>query len=164
MILFFFCSILLVRNNTSDLSKKEINKMTTYYFDMDGVLANFHKNFDYKKRVQQAMNRQWIANLEPFLNNVAIVKDLIAQGNRVYILTAAANEAAKLGKIDWLSQWIPELNIADSFICIVGHGRKVDYIKEEGILIDDDTKNTKAWIKEGHKAIYLETKGMTIQF
>lgn len=137
--------------------------MTTYYFDMDGVLANFHKNFDYKKRAQQAMNREWIANLEPFMNNVTIVKQLIAKGERVYILTAAANEAAKLGKMDWLEKYIPELSM-EMFICIVGHGKKVDYIKEEGILIDDAKKNITPWVKAGYKAVWLEVKGQTIEW
>lgn len=137
--------------------------MTTYYFDMDGVLANFHKDYDFRKRGQQALNREWIANLEPFANNVQIVKNLIAKGNRVYILTAAANEAAKLGKIDWLTKYIPELSL-EMFICIVGSGKKVDYIKEDGILIDDAKKNITPWIKAGHKAIWLEVKGMTVQF
>lgn len=137
--------------------------MTTYYFDMDGVLANFHKDFDYKKRAQQALNRKWIANLEPFANNIQIVKTLIAQGNRVYILTAAANDQARLGKIDFLAKWLPELNIQTSFICIIGHGKKVDYIREEGILVDDDKKNITPWRKAGFTAIYLENKGETVQ-
>ena len=135
----------------------------TYYFDMDGVLANFHKDFDYRKRAQQAMNREWIANLEPFMNNVAVVKTLIEAGEKVYILTAAANEAAKLGKIDWLAKYLPEISL-DSFICIVGSGKKVDYIKEDGILVDDTKKNITPWVKAGHKAVWLEVKGMTVEF
>ena len=138
--------------------------MTTYYFDMDGVLANFHKDFDYKKRAQQAMNRQWIANLDPFMDNIQEVKALIAKGDRVYILTAAANDQARLGKIDFLAKWIPELNVETSFICIVGHGKKVDFMKEEGILIDDDMKNIRPWRKAGFTAVYLETKGEAVHF
>lgn len=134
----------------------------TYYFDMDGVLANFHKDYDFRKRAQQAMNRQWIANLEPFMNNVSIVRSLISTGNKVYILTAAANEAAKQGKIDWLAKYIPEITI-EQFICIVGSGRKVDYMKEEGTLIDDAKKNITPWTKAGHKAIWLEVKGATVE-
>ena len=131
----------------------------TYYVDMDGVIANFHKE---KYSYANAINRQWIANLEPFTHNVNVIKSLIATGNTIYILTKAASENAKLGKIDWLAKYLPEITI-DKFICIVGNGKKVDYIKEDGTLIDDDKKNTTPWEKAGHKAILLASKGELIK-
>jgi len=131
----------------------------TYYFDMDGVLSNFHKEpYSYSK----AINREWIANLDPFMNNVAVVKNLIAKGDKVYILTMAASENAKLGKLDWLRKYLPEIAMND-FICIVGNGRKVDHIKEPGTLIDDSAKNTRPWQKMGYPAILLEEKGKTVE-
>lgn len=133
----------------------------TYYFDMDGVIANFHKDFDPKKRFQQALNREWIANLEPFMNNVNLLKNLLLN-NRVYILTRAANEAAKEGKKDWLRKYIPELNLEKYFLCITDNTKKVDLMREEGILIDDDIKQTRPWKKAGHKAITLIEKGENI--
>lgn len=131
----------------------------TYYVDMDGVIANFHKE---KYSYANAINRQWIANLEPFTYNINVIKRLIATGNTIYILTKAASENAKLGKIDWLAKYLPEITI-DKFICIVGNGKKVDYIRENGILIDDDKKNVNPWIKAGYKAILLTTKGEHIE-
>ena len=133
--------------------------MTTYYFDMDGVLANFHKAYATNKNT--AASREAMANLEPFAENVATVRRLIASGAKVYILTKARNEAGKQGKIDWLSKYIPEMLLIN-FICIVGYGRKVDFIREDGILIDDDIKNTRQWIKAGHQAITLVEKGEAI--
>ncbi len=127
----------------------------TYYFDMDGVIANFHKE-PYK--YVNAINRKWIASLEPFMHNVNLIKDLIANGNNVYILTKAASEQAKLGKLDWLKKYIPEIPVC-KVIVIVGNGKKVDYIQEDGILVDDDKKNVNPWIKAGHKAILVENKG-----
>ena len=127
----------------------------TYYFDMDGVIANFHKE-PYK--YANAINRKWISNLEPFMHNVNLIKDLIANGNNVYILTKAASEQAKLGKLDWLKKYIPEIPVC-KVIVIVGNGKKVDYIQEDGILVDDDKKNVNPWIKAGHKAILVENKG-----
>ena len=132
--------------------------MTTYYFDMDGVLANFHKE---PYSFANAISREWIANLEPFMENVKIVRNLIAKGEKVYILSKAARETSKMGKIEWLARYIPELK-AENIIIIVGNGKKVDYIKEDGILVDDDIKNINPWIKAGHPAIHVEVKGMTI--
>lgn len=132
----------------------------TYYFDMDGVLANFHKEaFKYAN----AINRNWIANLDPFMGNVEIVKTLIKKGEVVYILTKAASENARLGKMDWLTKYIPEINLTTNFICIVGSGKKVDHMRtNEGILVDDDMKNINPWKKAGFGYIFVEAKGETI--
>lgn len=130
-----------------------------YYFDMDGVLANFHKAYATNKAV--AMNRNAMANLEPFEENVALVRNLINLGVKVYILTKAANEAGMLGKVEWLKKYIPELS-DDCFICIVGHGKKVDFIREDGILVDDDKKNLRPWEKAGHEVYFVEEKGAKI--
>lgn len=134
---------------------------TVYYFDMDGVLSNFHKE-PYK--YANAINRNWIANLDPFMENIEIVRNLIKNGKSVYILSKAASEDAKLGKIDWLAKYVPELN-KKRIIIIVGNGKKVDYMKTKtGILVDDDIKNTRPWAKAGHKAITLEYKGQKVVF
>lgn len=130
----------------------------TFYFDMDGVLADFHK--DYTNRAQ-AFSREFLANLDPFTENVNTVRRLIAEGNTLYILTKAASDDAKAGKIDWLARYIPEIT-ADKFICIVGHGKKVDYIREAGLLVDDDPKNTRQWEKGGYPALTLATKGEAV--
>lgn len=130
----------------------------TYYFDMDGVLANFHKNYTNRG---QALSYAYLANLEPFTANVNLLNTLIENGENCYILTKAANDAARSGKIAWLKKYVPALNL-DKFICIVGYGKKVDYIREDGILIDDDAKNTKQWEKAGHKAITLTEKGEAV--
>lgn len=133
---------------------------TVYYFDMDGVIANFHKE-PYK--YTNAINRQWIANLDPFMDNINVIKNLIANGKSVYILTKAASEDARLGKMDFLARYIPELNLNKRFICIVGNGKKVDYMKTKtGILVDDDMKNITPWMKKGLGYIYLATKGEKI--
>lgn len=129
-----------------------------FYFDMDGVLADFHKNYTNRS---QAMSYTYLANLPAFTHNVDLLNKLIANGENCYILTKAANEAAKNGKIDWLKKYVPALNL-DKFICIVGYGKKIDYIREDGILIDDDEKNTKQWIKAGHEAYLLTVKGENI--
>ena len=131
----------------------------TYYFDMDGVLANFHKAYATNKSV--AMNRKAMANLEPFEKNVALVREMIKAGVMVYILTKAANEAGKQGKIEWLEKFIPEI-AEEQFICIVGHGKKIDFIREDGVLVDDDKKNLRPWEKAGQEVYFVEEKGAEI--
>ena len=133
--------------------------MNAYYFDMDGVLANFHKE-PYK--YANAISREWIANLDPFMHNVEVVRNLIATGNKVYILSKCASEGAKLGKIDWLAKYIPEMK-AENIIILVGNGKKVDFIREEGILVDDDKKNITPWEKAGHRGYLLVERGELVR-
>ena len=131
-----------------------------YYFDMDGVINNFHKE-PYK--YANAINRQWISNLEPFMHNINIIRRMIADGKSVYILSKAASEQAKLGKIDWLAKYIPELK-QNRIIIILGNDKKCDYMKTKtGILIDDDKTNINQWVKAGHKGILLQYKGQKIE-
>lgn len=134
--------------------------MTVYYFDMDGVLANFHKAYATDKGT--ALSRKAMASLEAFAENVRLVRNLIARGSLVYILTKAANDEGRQGKIDWLARYIPELSL-DNFICIVGSGRKVDYIHEAGILVDDDPKNIRQWEKAGFTGYLVKEKGEKVE-
>jgi 5'(3')-deoxyribonucleotidase len=129
------------------------------YWDMDGVLANFHKAYATNKGV--ALNRKAMAELEPFTENVNTLRALIAAGTTCYILTKAANDNGAAGKVDWLRKYVPAMD-AEHFICIY-KGRKVDNIREDGILIDDDMTNIKQWIKAGHKAIHVEVKGGKVE-
>lgn len=129
----------------------------TFYFDMDGVLADFHSAYTHRA---QALDRAWIAGLAPFMANVLTVKRLIQEGNTVYILTEAANEAAKEGKIDWLARYLPEVSM-DNFLCIVGHGKKVDHMREVGLLIDDNSRNVRPWAKAGYPALLVQ-RGETV--
>ena len=131
----------------------------TYYWDMDGVLANFHKAYATDKAV--ALKREAMANLEPFTANVAILRALIAAGHTCYILTKAANAEGARGKVEWLAKYVPEMDEAHTII--ITKGRKVDNIREAGILVDDDAANVRQWVKGGYEAIYLEAKGETVR-
>ena len=132
--------------------------MTTYW-DMDGVLANFHKAYATDKAV--ALKREAMANLEPFAENVDTLRKLIAAGHTCYILTKAANAEGAMGKVEWLAKYVPEMDEAHTII--INKGRKVDNIREAGILVDDDLANIRQWVKGGYEAIHLETKGEALR-
>ena len=132
--------------------------MTTYW-DMDGVLANFHKAYATDKAV--ALKREAMANLEPFAENVETLRSLIAAGHTCYILTKAANAEGAMGKVEWLAKYVPEMDEAHTII--ITKGRKVDNIREDGILVDDDSANTRQWERAGHTAILLTTKGEAVR-
>ena len=130
----------------------------TYYWDMDGVLADFHTAYAVDKAV--ALKREAMANLAAFAENVATLNRLMAQGNTCYILTKAANADGAQGKMDWLAKYVPAMD-ADHVI-ILFKGRKVDAIREAGILVDDDATNCRQWVKGGYEAIYLQAKGEAV--
>lgn len=131
-----------------------------YYFDMDGVLANFHKEpYSYAN----AISREWIANLDPFMGAIGVVKRLIAEGKSVYINSLAASEEAKQGKIEWLAKYLPEIK-SNHIIIIVGNGKKAEHMRTKtGILVDDKASNCRQWTKiSGQPAIWVEQKGVVI--
>ena len=131
----------------------------TYYWDMDGVLADFHTAYAMDKGT--ALKKDVMANLRPFIANVKTLRDLIAEGHTCYILTKAVNADGAQGKVEWLAKYVPEMDEAHTII--ITKGRKVDYIREDGILVDDDSANTRQWEKAGHKAILLTTKGEAVR-
>lgn len=131
-----------------------------YYFDMDGVLANFHKEpYSYAN----AISREWIANLDPFMDAIEVVKRLMAEGKSVYINSLAASEEAKQGKIEWLAKYLPEIK-SNHIIITVGNGKKAEHMRTKtGILVDDKASNCRQWTKiSGQPAIWVEQKGVVI--
>lgn len=136
--------------------------MATYYFDVDGVLANFHEAYNPANRAE-SLTYKFIRNLRPFVENIAVVKALIAAGHDVYISTMVANEVTRQARLDWLAEMLPEI-VADHIITIVGHGNKAQFMKtEDGILVDDKKANCRQWEKAGHTAYWLEVKGAKVE-
>jgi 5'(3')-deoxyribonucleotidase len=92
---------------------------------------------------------------------INVVKQLLAEGKSVYINSLAASEEAKLGKIDWLAKYLPEIP-KSHIIVIVGNGKKAQFMKTKtGTLVDDKESNCKQWAKiSGQPYIWVEQRGV----
>lgn len=133
----------------------------TYYFDVDGVLADFHTAYNPMNRAE-SLTYEFIRNLRPFTHNIETVKRLIAEGNRVYISTMVANEQTKKARLEWLAEMLPEIPTY-RIIAIMGHGNKAKHMRTKtGILVDDKKANCRQWEKEGLPAIWIEEKGAEV--
>lgn len=133
-----------------------INKKIIYC-DMDGVLADFNGEPNAVKRF--AWESGFFKNLKPIKNNVNAIKELIADGFVVRILSASPNENADKDKIAWLKKYLPE--IADGNIIIIRNGEnKSDYVKADGkvkILFDDYWVNCEQFKEKGFIAYKINS-------
>lgn len=133
--------------------------MGVFYFDMDGVLANVPqlKANDWAK----VNSVSWNMSLQPFAYNVAVVRWLIEQGHKVYILSRSSGKNQNVGKMEWIKRYLPTLP-KENIILVNGTTRKTPYIREKGVLVDDTESQCRAWSKVGLPAYWLPTKGENI--
>ena len=75
-------------------------RLPPIYCDMDGVLADF--NAEPRALERFAVEPNFFADLKPITTNVNAIKQLIADGYKVRILSASPNKAADKGKRKWL--------------------------------------------------------------
>ena len=73
---------------------------TIYYFDMDGVLANF--NAEPKAVSRFKTEKGFFYKLKPIKRNIELIYELIEKGEKVRILSASPNKRADKDKRKWL--------------------------------------------------------------
>ena len=127
-----------------------------YYFDVDGVLANFH---EVKDGWKFSGKYDFIRNLNPFVESINLVNAMIETGYNVYISTLVRNEEAKRARLEWLLEYLPNLKV-ENIIIMVGSAKKFEHmVTDDGVLVDDKLANVKQWRKAGFQAIFVENKG-----
>lgn len=133
-----------------------------FYIDMDGVLADF---FAVDGAVERFENeKDFFKNLAPIKNNVNAVKQMLAAGINVYILSASPHERADGDKIAWLEKVIPEMPFQNIIIMRIGEN-KANYVNNQmrAILLDDYGKNCKEFAAaDGMKEAYKIDKWHSI--
>ena len=138
-----------MRNLLKNLIKKIISfflgirytKKDVYYFDLDDTLTRFSHEKNAVERFRD--EESFFYNLKPIKRNVAIVKQLIADGEKVYIITASPNKNCDRDKIAWVRKYVSTKVV----VIIVRLGeRKVDHMRTaRGVLFDDYGKNCREW-------------------
>ena len=147
------------------------------YFDMDGVLADWVAGFkntfpipydefnalpkekydEYKDLIVNTPN--FFFNLPPFRRTVNILKQLVADGYDVEILTSAGKlntpKVVKQKK-DWLKK--QGINVPLNYT--TNSADKAKFAGPDALLIDDREKSTKPFLAAGGKVIFY-TDGVT---
>lgn len=125
-----------------------------FFVDMDGTLAKWN-NVDMPDILYE---EGYFESLEPNNNLVSSIKDLIKEGEDVYVLSSFLNDSkyALKEKQKWLDKYIPEID-SNKRIFVEYGKKKTDYIENEidttDYLIDDYTKNLIDWKNAGGTGI-----------
>lgn len=122
------------------------------FVDMDGTLAVFNK----VDKIEQLYEEGYFKNLEPNMNVVNAVKEIIERHPEieVKILSAHLSDSkyALAEKNEWLDKYLPEIKREDRIFPPCGED-KGKYIEggygENDYLLDDYTHNLKLWCPPG---------------
>ena len=134
--------------------------MIKVFLDLDGTLARFN--------VRNALERfdkeeGFFARLKAY-KNIEIVNEL-AKNNNLFVISASPNEQADKDKLEWLSKYLPNIQLDNVTICRLGQN-KAQIIQDKYnitidsncYLLDDYTKNLVEWESFGGKGIKRLTR------
>lgn len=120
------------------------------YFDMDGTIANLYAVNNVFERLDN-LDAKVYEEATPIIKYIEMLKEFKAMGYKVIILSCLGMISEKQFDIDtikyknnWLDKYVGKEYIDDRmFIEYTKH--KENYVKEGGILVDDDDKVLCNW-------------------
>jgi 5'(3')-deoxyribonucleotidase len=135
--------------------------MKKYYFDMDGVLADFDGQPNAMKRF--ITEEGFFTKLAPTKLAKTLNEELINREvyENTYILSASPNLKADIDKMFWINQHLPNIKIENVIIVRGGKGadeRKAKYANSDSVLFDDYSNNLITWEQFGGKGIKIVNK------
>lgn len=159
--------------------------MYTVYFDLDGVIVDFIRGiesrfgvkFPYSKsgsELYEVMDRHYedVFTHLPILPGADSFLDLYRTNpGRVKFLTAVPKHwtanmyfAGRDCKINWLRQYIPDLNELSDIVVVGDKETKQFYANSYSILVDDHYKTIQQWKQKGGIGIAYPSGGLSKDF
>lgn len=135
-----------------------------YYFDMDGVVAEYKKEaYTGEDPLWLRKNQHYFRDLNPDRKMLEVIDRMHQRsrytGDRIYLLTSIPMNGAIFNehfhdKISWAGTWLPYLGIDAILISVTSKRDAVEYIQNHqlssnDILIDDYNKNLVDWQTHG---------------
>lgn len=129
------------------------------YIDMDGTIADFNNEVGALERFQK--EKGFFTKLKPLMRNVQAVRNAVAHGIEVFILSASPHKKADADKLLWLAKWLPEIARQNIILVRLGDNKADAMLSDSGILFDDYGKNCREWIdaKADNRAVKVRQDG-----
>lgn len=126
----------------------------TFYFDMDGTIADLYGVDGWLSDLENERVRPY-AEARPLVDCERLIKAILAlkaEGYRFSIISWASKNGSveyrkeiRKAKVEWIKRYFP--NCFDE-IHVVKYGTPKHWIaKDKGILFDDEEKNRTSWNK-----------------